>query len=147
VVLLDVLRRGRGLVMRAVGIVGVVWVGRGGARPLGGAWQTVGLLVRRVLRVLGVLRVLRVLRMLGMLRVWQRVLVGSHVWARLLGRQRQCLAHVGGRRRIGAVGGLLGRGRLPVGGQLALAALVREHGGEAVAGGRAGQDRAEQSRR
>jgi hypothetical protein len=96
VVLLDVLRGGGGLVMLAVGIVGVVWVGRRGARPLGGAWQTVGLLVLRVLRVLGVLRVLRVLRMLGMLRVWQRVLVGSHVWARLLGRQRQCLAHLDG---------------------------------------------------
>lgn len=29
---------------------------------------------------------------------------------------------------IGAVGRLLGRGRLPVGGKLALATLVREHG-------------------
>jgi hypothetical protein len=54
-------------------------------------------------------------------------------------------AYVGGRRRIGAVGGLLGRGRLPVGGQLALAALVREHGGEAVREGRVEQGRAEQA--
>ena len=88
-VLLDVLRRGRGLVVLAVGIVGVVWVGRGRAGPLVGAGQAVGLLVLWVLSVLGVLWVL------SMLRVWQRVLVGGHVWTGLLGRQRQGLAHLG----------------------------------------------------
>lgn len=116
VVLLDVLRRR---------LLLAVWILlRRGACPLVGAGQTVLLLVLRVL-------------------------VGSHVRARLLRRGRRkggvdlgrrlgteqgssagsrCWTYMRGRRRIGAVGRLLARRRLPVGGHLALAGLVRVHG-------------------
>lgn len=74
------------------------------ARPLVGARQTVLLLVLRVL-------------------------VGSHVRARLLrGRRREGGVHMRGRRGIGAVGRLLAGRGLPVGGHLALATLMRVHG-------------------
>lgn len=89
VVLLDVLWRG--------GLLAVRVLRRRGARPLVGAWETVRLLVLRVL-------------------------VGGHVRARILGgRRRERRVHMRGRRRIGAVGGLLRGRRLPV--------RVRVHGG------------------
>jgi hypothetical protein len=84
-------------------LLAIVWRRRS-ACPLIGAWQTIWLLVL-------------VLRMLG------------HVGAGLLGRWRwrwERGVHMR-RLRIRAIRGLLGSGRLPVGGKLALATLVREH--------------------
>jgi hypothetical protein len=82
-----------------------IWIWRRRrAGPLVGAGQTIWLLVL-------------ILRMLGH--------VGSGLLRR---RRRERGVHMRGRLRIRAIWGLLRGGRLPVRGNLALAALVREHG-------------------
>lgn len=71
--------------------------------------------------------------------VWLLLLVLrmlSHVRSRLLGwRRRESRVHVW-RLGIRAICGLLRGGRLPVGWELALATLVREHGRTLELGGR-----------